>query len=326
MIGRRALLGAAAAVPALRRAGAETWMPQRPMRMVVPFAPGGILDQLARLIAEPMGRRLGQPVVVENRAGAGGNVGTALVARARGDAQTILVGSTGPLAVSPITEPQLGYDPLTDLIPITLLNATPLVLVVRKDLPYRDVPGLVAALKADGREVLYPTPGSARRNCWRRKPSARQRGFPAAPVHYPGSAPAVLAVISGEFPFTIENLVLVAPHVTRGDLRALAVTSQARAAMLPDVPTMAEQGFPGFSAGGWYGLLSPAGVPEEVVRALHAAAVAALAEPEVARRIDEMGGPPIGSSPAEFRAHIEAETARWRGVLAAAARPGTAQR
>ena len=122
----------------------------------------------------------------------------------------------GRSAVSPIIEPQLGYDPLTDLIPITLLNATPLVLVVRKDLPYRDVPGLVAALKADGREVLFPTPGVGSPQLLAQEAFRQAAGFPAAPVHYPGSAPAVLAVISGEFPFTIENLVLVAPHVAAG--------------------------------------------------------------------------------------------------------------
>jgi tripartite-type tricarboxylate transporter receptor subunit TctC len=153
MTSRRAVLGGALAIPAPRLARAQGWVPQRPVRMVVPFAPGGILDQLARLIAEPMGRRLGQPFVVENRPGAGGNVGTLLVARARGDAHTVLVGSSGPLAISPITEAQLGYDPLADLIPITLLNATPLVLVVRSASPHRDVAGLVAALKAEGREV-----------------------------------------------------------------------------------------------------------------------------------------------------------------------------
>ena len=196
-ISRRAALGltlAPLAMPAL----AQGW-PTRPVRFIVPYPPGGPTDIMGRIVAQAVQGPLGQPVVVENRAGAGGNVGTALVARARGDAQTILVGSTGPLAVSPITEPQLGYDPLTDLIPITLLNATPLVLVVRKDSPYRDVPGLVAALKADGREVLYPTPGVGSPQLLAQEAFRQAAGFPAAPVHYPGSAPAVLAVISGEF-------------------------------------------------------------------------------------------------------------------------------
>lgn len=324
MIARRLLLGGAAlALPGIARA--QGWVPQRPIRMIVPFAPAGILDQLARLLAEPMGQRLGQPIVVENRPGAGGNVGTALAARARGDAHVILVGSTGPLAVSPITEAQLGYDPQADLIPITLLNATPLVLVVRAQSPHRDVAGLVTALKAEGREVLYPTPGVGSPQLLAQEAFRQAAGFAAAPVHYPGSAPAIMGLIAGEFPFTIENLVLVAPHVSGGTLRALAVTSLTRAPMMPTVPTMVEQGFPGFSAGGWYGLLSPAGVPEEAVMAVNRAAVAALAESNVATRISAMGGPPIGSTPAEFQAHIRAETERWRGVLARAA-PAAATR
>lgn len=324
MIARRLLLGGAAlALPGVARA--QGWVPQRPIRMIVPFAPAGILDQLARLLAEPMGQRLGQPIVVENRPGAGGNVGTALAARARGDAHVILVGSTGPLAVSPITEAQLGYDPQADLIPITLLNATPLVLVVRAQSPHRDVAGLVTALKAEGREVLYPTPGVGSPQLLAQEAFRQAAGFAAAPVHYPGSAPAIMGLIAGEFPFTIENLVLVAPHVSGGTLRALAVTSLTRAPMMPTVPTMVEQGFPGFSAGGWYGLLSPAGVPEEAVMAVNRAAVAALAESNVATRISAMGGPPIGSTPAEFQAHIRAETERWRGVLARAA-PAAATR
>lgn len=316
MIARRFLLGAALAAPGIARA--QAWVPQRPVRMVVPFAPAGIVDQLARILAEPMGQRLGQPMVVENRAGAGGNVGTALVARARGDSHLLLVGSSGPLAVSPITEANLGYDPLRDLTPVTLLNATPLVLVVRAASPHRDLAGLVAALKAEGREVLYPTPGVGSPQLLAQEAFRQAAGFPAAPVHYPGSAPAITALIAGEFAFTIENLVLVAPQIAGGTLRALAVTSTARAPLLPEVPTMAEQGFAGFSAGGWYGLLTPAGVPEEAVMAYHRAAVAALAEPAVAARIGAMGGPPIGGTPGEFRTHIQAETERWRAVLARA--------
>ncbi len=316
MIARRVVLGAMLAAPGVARA--QSWAPQRPVRMVVPFAPAGIVDQLARLLAEPMSQRLGQPVVVENRPGAGGNVGTAMVARARGDAHLLLVGSSGPLAVSPITESQLGYDPVTDLVPVTLLNATPLVLVVRAQSPHRDVASLVAALKAEGREVLYPTPGVGSPQLLAQEAFRQAAGFPAAPVHYPGSAPAITALIAGEFPFTIENLVLVAPQIAGGTLRALAVTSAARAPLLPAVPTMEEQGFADFVAGGWYGLLTPAGVPEDAIGAYHRAATAALADATTARRIGDMGGPPIGSTPLEFRAHIRTETERWRGVLARA--------
>ena len=318
------LLAVAALCCATLASGADDY-PNKPIRLIVPYTPGGSIDNTGRLVADQLQKQLGQPIVVENRPGAGGNVGTALAARARGDAHVILVGSTGPLAVSPITEAQLGYDPQADLIPITLLNATPLVLVVRAQSPHRDVAGLVTALKAEGREVLYPTPGVGSPQLLAQEAFRQAAGFAAAPVHYPGSAPAIMGLIAGEFPFTIENLVLVAPHVSGGTLRALAVTSLTRAPMMPTVPTMVEQGFPGFSAGGWYGLLSPAGVPEEAVMAINRAAVAALAEPNVATRISAMGGPPIGSTPAEFQAHIRAETERWRGVLARAA-PAAATR
>ncbi len=292
--------------------------PTRPIRLVVPFVPGGIVDQLGRLLAEPMGRRLGQPVVVENRPGAGGNVATRAVAQARGDAHLLLLGSTGPLVVSPLTEPALGYDPVADLTPITLLNATPLVLVVRHDSPHRDLASLVTALRAQGREILYPTPGVGSPQLLAQEAFRQAAGFPAAPVHYTGSAPIMLAITAGEFPFTIENLVLVGPQIRAGTMRGLAVTSATRAPALPDIPTMIEAGFPGFTAGGWYGLLAPAGVPEDAIARFHTAAAETLAEPDIARRITDMGAPPIAGGPADFRRHMEAETARWRGVLAQA--------
>ncbi|MCX7932841.1 MAG: tripartite tricarboxylate transporter substrate binding protein [Rhodovarius sp.] len=312
------LAGAAAALAAGRPVRAQGWNPQRPIRVIVPFAPGGIVDQIARLLAEPMARRLGQPLVVENRPGAGGNVATLMVARSRGDAHLLLAGSSGPLAVSPITEPHLGYDPLTDLTPITLINATPLVLVVRQDSPHRDLSALVRALRTAGREVLFPTPGVGSPQLLAQEAFRQAVGVAAAPVHYPGSAPVILAMLAGEFLFTIENLVLVAPHLQSGALRALAITSARRSPLLPEVPTMEEEGFQGFTAGGWYGLLAPAGIPEEAIARYHAAAVEALAEPEVARRIAAMGEPPIAAGPAAFREHIRAETERWRAVLSAA--------
>ncbi len=317
--GRRALLavaGAAAASGARGAAAPEAW-PSRPIRVVVPFAPGGIVDVLARLLADRMGRGLGQSFVVETRPGAGGNIGTALVARARGDTHILLVGSSGPLAVSPTTERNLGYDPLVDLTPSVLLAATPLVLVVPAASPHRDVAGLVAALRG-GPEAVFPTPGIGSPQLLASEAFRQRAGFPAAPAHFSGSAPVVTAMLGGQMQWCFENLVLVLPHLREGRLRALAVTSRERAALLPDVPTMAEAGMPGFEAGGWYGLLAPAGVPPEVVSRLHAEAVAALREPEMARRIAEMGSPDVAGTPEAFRALIAAETAKWRSVLLAA--------
>jgi tripartite-type tricarboxylate transporter receptor subunit TctC len=320
VVGRRELLAGAVSGAALAARSAdaqEAAWPARPIRIVVPFAPGGIVDVLARLLADRMGRGLGQPLVVETRPGAGGNIGTALVARARGDAYTLLLGSSGPLAVSPITERNLGYDPLADLTPIVLLAATPLVLVVPAASPHRDVAGLVAALRR-GPEAMFPTPGLGSPQLLASEAFRQRAEFPAAPVHFTGSAPVVTAMIGGQMPWCFENLVLVLPHLREGRLRALAVTSRERAALLPETPTMEEAGLPGFEARGWYGLLAPAGVPPEVVGRLHAEALAALREPEMAKRIAEMGSPDVSGTPEAFRALIAAETEKWRRVLLAA--------
>ncbi len=293
--------------------------PSRPVRVIVPFLAGGILDQLGRLLAERLARQMGQPFIVENRPGAGGNLGTLALARARGDAYTLGIGSSGPLAISPSIETNLGYDPLVDLTPITLLAQTPLVLVVPGDSPWRDLRQMMAALKAGGPEVLYPTPGVGSPQLLAGEAFRQQVGFAAAPVHYNGSAPVVLAILAKEMPYTFENLTLVLQHIRTGTLRALAVTSRTRAALLPEVPTMAEAGLPGFEAGGWYGFLGPAGLPEAVVARLHAEAVTALREPVAMQRIAEMGSPNITTTPAEFRTFIAAETERWRGVMRNAA-------
>jgi tripartite-type tricarboxylate transporter receptor subunit TctC len=287
------------------------------VRIVVPFLPGGIVDTLARLIGTRLQASMGQPFVAENRPGAGGNVGTALVARAKGDPYTLLLGSSGPLAVSPILEQNLGYDPLTDLAPIILIAATPLVLTVPAASPYRDLKGMMCALRKARQEILYPTPGIGSPQLLAGEAFRQRAGFAASPVHYTGSAPVITALIAGEMPYTFENLLLVLPHIRAGTLRAIAVTSRERAALLPEVPTMEEAGLEGFEARGWYGLLAPAGVPEAITHRLNAETAAALRSPDIAQRVAEMGSPSIASSPEDFRALIASETRKWRAVLEA---------
>jgi len=316
--------GAAAAALAFTRAGfaQSQGYPNKRVRILVGFAPGGIVDTLGRLLADRLTRTMGQPFVVENRPGAGANLATGLVARAKGDPYTLLLGSSGPLAVSPTTEANLGYDPLTDLIPITIMAKTPLVVVVPANSPYQDLQGLMQGMKKSTQEVLYPTPGVGSPQLLAQEAFRQKVGFAAAPVHYNGSAPAVSAVIVGEFPFTIENPLLTLGHIRAGKLRALAVTSKQRAPLLPDVPTMSEAGLDGFEAGGWYGLVAPAGIPAEIVNQLHAETVAALKEPEFAKRIADMASPNITSTPEEFKAFIASETQKWKSVLLAAKKPG----
>lgn len=318
-LNRRRLLavaGATAALGAMPSGFAQSQAyPNKRVRILVGFAPGGIVDTLGRLLADRLTRTMGQPFVVENRPGAGANLATGLVARAKGDPYTLLLGSSGPLAVSPTTEENLGYDPLVDLIPISIMAKTPLVLVVPASSPHRDLQSLIAAMKKAPQEVLYPTPGVGSPQLLAQEAFRQRVGFPAAPVHYNGSAPAVMAVLAGEFPFTIENPLLTLGHIKAGKLRALAVTSKQRAPLLPDVPTMSESGLEGFEAGGWYGLVAPAGISPEIVNQLHAETVVALKEPEMARRIAEMASPNIHSTPDEFRTFIASETQKWKSVL-----------
>ena len=322
---RRRLLAAAGAGATLAASGAgfaqSQAYPNKRVRILAGFAPGGIVDTLARLLADRLTKSMGQPFVVENRPGAGGNLATGLVARAKGDPYMLNLGSSGPLAVSPTTETDLGYDPLVDLTPICLVAKTPLVVVVPGASPHKDLQSLIQAMKSAPREVLYPTPGVGSPQLLAQEAFRQKVGFPATPVHYTGSPAAVMAVLAGEFAFTIENPLLTLGHIKAGKLRALAVTSRQRAPLLPDVPTMSESGLDGFEAGGWYGLIAPAGIPQDIVNQLHAETVNALKEPEMAKRIADMASPNITSTPQEFRDFIAAETLKWRSVLQAAKKP-----
>jgi len=322
-LSRRQLLQAGLAASALAIAphviGQEPF-PNKRIRLLVGFQPGGIVDTLARLLAERLQKNLGQPVVVENRPGAGANLATGLVARAKGDPYTLLLGSSGPLAISPIMESNLGFDPLTDLTPISLIAKTPLVVVVSSASPHRELAALTQALRKTGQDVLYPTPGVGSPQLLAQEAYRQRAGFPATPVHFNSSPPAILSILSGEMPFTIENPLLVLPQIRAGKMRALAVTSRQRAPLLPEVPTMIESGYDDFEAGGWYSLMAPAGIPTDVVNRLHTETLNALREPEMARRIADMASPNISSTPEELRAWIVSEMQRWRSVLSGGAK------
>ena len=327
MMRRRALLGAAAAplvaaTPAPAEAtegGAAEW-PTRPVRVVVPYLPGGILDAMARLLAEPLQRHLGttHPFVVENRAGAGGNLGTALVARARGDAHLVLFGSSGPLAINPALARALPFDAQRDFQPVVLAASTPLVLTVPAASPHRSLAGFAAWARAQAQPVPYGTPGVGTPQHMASEMLRLRAGFPAVQIPYQGSAPVITALLAGEVAFVVENQALVLPQIQGGALRALAVTTPARSAELPAVPTAREAGLPGYEVRGWYGLLLPAGVPEDIEARLNAAAQAALAEPTVAARLAGFGSPPVAGTPAEFAALIAADRARRHEVAARA--------
>jgi tripartite-type tricarboxylate transporter receptor subunit TctC len=315
MMRRRLLLAGALAplAPRARAQEAADW-PNRPVRIIVPYAPGGILDALARLVADKLGRSLGQPFVVESRAGAGGNVGTAFVARARGDAYTLLMGNSGPLAINAALARNLPFDPLRDFIPIALVATTPLVLTVPAASPHRSVAEFIAWARAAPTPVLYGTPGVGTPQHMATEFLRLRAGFEATQVPYQGSAPVVTALLAGDVAFAIENQALVLPQIRAGSLRALAVTTPQRSAELAEVPTLEQAGMEGYQVRGWYGLLAPAGVPPAIIPRLNAAVREAVRSPDVAERLASFGSPYVAGTPEEFGALIAADIERWREV------------
>jgi len=307
---------ALAASLALPFARAQSGYPSRPVRIIVPYPPGGIVDILARLLGEKLQRSLGQPFVVEARAGVGGNVGTAYVARnARGDPHTLLMGASGPLAPNVTLFKDLGYDPLKDLIPVTLVAATPLVLTLSTSAKVNSYPELIEFLKRDKDKVMVGSAGPGTPQHLTMELFRQLIGAGPTIVHYKGAPPMVNAMLSGEVTFNFDNLALVLPHVRSGKLRALAVTSPKRSSELPDVPTMQELGLPGFEARGWYGLLAPADVPDAIIRKLNVESVAALRQPDMVARLAGFGSESVAGTPEEFRAFIAAEIVKWRDVI-----------
>lgn len=294
---------------------AQDSFPNRPIRLVVPFAAGGPSDIVARMMAPRMAELLGQPVVVESRPGAGGTTGVDTVARAAPDGHTIVLGSAGGLAISPGLQPNLPYQPLRDLAPITLAVIVNEPLVVNAALPYRTLAELLAAAKAQPGRLNYGSSGPGGMPHLAGELVRLAAGIEITHVPYRGGAPRAMALVAGEVQMGFADLPALLPHLRAGALRALAIGSTERHPLLPEVPTMAEAGLPGVMTDNWHGLVAPAGTPAPALAALHRAAAAALTEPETARLLREQGAIPVGNSQAEFAAFLKAETARWQDVI-----------
>jgi len=317
---RRKFLTSAAAIAASAAApciSAREDYPSRAIRIITPYPAGGMVDMLSRMLGDKLQRSLGQPVIVESKAGAGGNLGTAYVARsARGDPYTLLMGASGPLAPNVTLFKNLGYDPLKDLVPITLVAATPLVLAVNVNSKLSNFGELVSLLKAEKGKINHGSGGAGTPQHLSVEFMKQQLGLESTHVPYKGASPVISALLANEVTFAMELPVLVQPHIKAGKLRALAVTSPRRAPELPDVPTMQELGLPKYEARGWYGLLAPAGVPDAVVRKLNAESVKALREPDVMAKLAALGSSEsVCGSPEEFRDFIALEIAKWRTVI-----------
>ena len=319
-IARRGVLAASVAAlsgAALRSAAAQdTTLPMRPMTIIVPFAPGGLADVTARLTAEKLRQSLGVPVVVENRPGAGGIAGARAVAAATPDGHTLLLANTN-LAINPSLYRNLPYDTEAAFTPILLAVTVPNVIVVRTDLPAPDLWALVALAKASPGRLNYASAGSGTFPHLAMSLLLRSAGIDIAHIPYNGAAPAMAALLAGQVQVLSSDPPGAMPQIAAGTLRPLAVTSTARLPAMPDVPTAAEAGLPGFEAVGWQGFVAPYGTPEPVIRALNRAMAAALASPDVQERLLSQGVAFAMGTPAGFGEFLRRDTARWREAVAA---------
>jgi tripartite-type tricarboxylate transporter receptor subunit TctC len=289
--------------------------PSKPIRLVVPFAAGGATDVLARLVGERLTASLGQQVVVDNRPGAGGNIGSDIVARAEPDGYTILMGAVGTHAINPSLYPKMPYDPVKDFAPVTLVASVPNVLVVNPEVPAKSVQELIDLAKAKPGELNFASSGNGTSIHLSGELFKAMTGTDIVHVPYKGSGPAVTDLLGGQVQMMFDNMPSSLPHVKAGKLRALGVTSAKRSPALPEVPTIAEAGVPGYDATSWFGILAPAGTPEPVVTRLQGAIVQALGEPEMRQRMADLGAEPVGDTPAEFGQFIAAEIAKWAKVV-----------
>lgn len=302
---------AALAVPA---AAADTF-PTRPVRLVVPYAPGGNVDISARIIAAPLGELLGQTIVVDNRPGAGGNLGASLVAKATPDGYTLLVGSSGPLSVNPVIFKNLPYDSLKDFAPISTVQAVPLVVLASPKSGFNSIADLVAAAKARPGKVTMASAGAGTTNHFAIELFASMAGVQVLHVPYKGSGPALSELLGGQVETMVDQLAASIGYVKDGRLKVLAVTTPQRAAALSNVPTLDELGYKGYHAATLLGLLAPAGTPKPVIAKLNNAMRKVMDNAAVSARFRGLGANPGASSPEEFSARIRDELQQWQTLV-----------
>ncbi|HTQ73652.1 MAG TPA: tripartite tricarboxylate transporter substrate binding protein [Burkholderiales bacterium] len=310
-MGRYALLVAALL---LEPAFAQLY-PSKPIRLIVPFAAGGGNDNVARLVGRRLGETLGQPVVVDNRPGAGGVLGAELAAKAPPDGYTLFLGGVGSHAINPNLIENLPYDPIRDFAPVELLAQAPLVLVVHPSVPARDVAELVAYARRNPGKLNFASNGNGSSSQLAAVMFESMAGIEMVHVPYKGLSPALTDLLSGQVQLMFSSVVAIVPHVKAGKVRGLATTGAKRLALLPGLPTIAESGFPGYEASSWYGILAPAGTPRDIVTKLNAELSKALEQPEVRNSLLAEGAEPAGGTPEQFAAHIRAEKERLGKII-----------
>ena len=296
-------------------ASAQAAWPSKPIRIVVPFPPGGTTDILARAAAQKMAEAWKEQAVIDNRPGAGGNIGAELVAKAPADGYTMLMGTVGTHAINASLYAKMPYDHVKDFAPVILVAAVPNVMVVHPSVPAATVAEFIAWAKANPGKVNFASSGSGTSIHLAGELFKTQTGLAMTHVPYKGSAPAIADLIGGQVQVMFDNLPSALPQIRGGKLRALAVTSRERANALPDVPTVAESGLPGFEASSWFGLLAPTGTPREVVVRVNAEIARWLASSDAKDKLASQGAVAAGGTPEDFVSHIAAETAKWQKVV-----------
>ncbi|WP_310568019.1 tripartite tricarboxylate transporter substrate binding protein [Hydrogenophaga sp.] len=319
---RRHALIAAAAFAAAPWALAQNAWPTKPVRIVVPFAPGGTTDILARVLAPELSKVFGQSFVVDNKAGAGGNIGADIVAKSAGDGYTLLMGTVGTHGINKALYAKLPYDPQKDFAPVTLVAGVPNVMVMNtkraQELGITNVADFVRYAKAHPGQLNMASSGNGTSIHLAGELFKSRNGIFMTHIPYRGSGPALKDLIGGAVDVMFDNLPSAMPHIQSGSLKAFAVTSGQRSAALPDLPTVAEAGkLPGFEASSWFGLLAPAGTPADIVARLQQETAKAMALPAVKERLLAQGAIPGGNSPAEFAQQIDAEITKWAAVVKA---------
>ncbi|MCW8085031.1 Bug family tripartite tricarboxylate transporter substrate binding protein [Sabulicella glaciei] len=313
---RAALALPALTLPALARPVlAQGWAPQRPLRFIVPFAAGGATDIVARVLAEPMGERLGQAVAVENRTGAGGNVGVEFAARSAPDGHTILMGTTGTLTINPHLYSNMGFNPLTDLAPVSLAFGTDHVLIVNPNVPAQNAQDFLALVRSQPGRLSYGSGGNGTSTHTVAELFKLVARVDIQHVPYRGSAPALNDTVAGNVQVMLDQMASALPMIQIGRVRALAVTGARRHAALPDVPTMAELGLPAAEASSWGAVLAPSGTPAPVIQRLNAVMRESLGLQAVKDRLTQVGADALTSTPEELATYLRAETEKWGRVV-----------
>ena len=310
-----AVLAAALVLPCAALAQTEAKWPTKPVKWVVPFPPGGAMDVIARTLGDRLAQDLGQPFVIENRPGAGGNIGADFVAKQPADGHTIMITSIG-MATNKALYAKLSYDPVKDFAPVSLLAVVPNVLVVNTARnPDKSVKDVLAHARREPDKLTYASAGNGTSIHLAGEVFASMAKLQLLHIPYKGSGPAVTDMLGGQVDLMFDSITSARPHIQSGKLKALGVTSARRSSALPDVPTIAEAGVPGYEVSPWFAVFAPAGTPADVVAQLNKALIAAMRQPEILKKLESVGAEPIGSTPQALAEHLNKELVRWGALI-----------